>query len=111
MQVTTLGDFNASRFVLEPGWRWFENVKPIAGTDFCQVLHTGYQVADRLHVRLEDGTEEEVGPGEAYVIRPGHDAWVVGEERLYRWTCQASRRSATRSRNKAGRVQLEPGVS
>jgi mannose-6-phosphate isomerase-like protein (cupin superfamily) len=42
-------------------------------------LHTGYQVADRLHVRLEDGTEE-VGPGEAYVIRPGHDAWVVGEE-------------------------------
>ena len=120
MQVTTLGDFNASRFVLEPGWRWFENVKPIAGTDSCQVLHTGYQVADQLHVRLEDGTEEEVGPGEAYVIRPGHDAWVVGEEpvvsvdmssRLYRWTCQVSRRSATRSRNKAGRVQLEPGVS
>ena len=23
---------------------------------------------------------EEVGPGEAYIIRPGHDAWVVGEE-------------------------------
>jgi hypothetical protein len=80
VQVTTLRDFNASRFVLEPGWRWLDNVKPIAGTDSCQVLHTGYQVADRLHVRLEDGTEEEVGPGEAYVIRPGHDAWVVGEE-------------------------------
>ncbi len=34
----------------------------------------------RLHVRPEDGTEEEVGPGEAYVIPPGHDAWVVGDE-------------------------------
>jgi hypothetical protein len=45
VEVTTLGDFNASRFVLEPGWRWSVNVKPIVGTDSCQVLHTGYQVA------------------------------------------------------------------
>jgi quercetin dioxygenase-like cupin family protein len=80
VQVTTLGDFHASRFVFEPGWRWSENVKPIAGTDSCQVLHTGYQVSGRLHVRMEDGTEKEVGPGDAYVIPPGHDAWVVGDE-------------------------------
>ena len=80
-EVVTLGDdFTASRLVFEPGWRWSENVKPIAGTDSCQVLHTGYQVSGRLHVRLNDGTEEEVGPGEAYVIPPGHDAWVVGDE-------------------------------
>jgi quercetin dioxygenase-like cupin family protein len=80
VQVTTLGNFSASRFTLEPGWRWSENVKPIVGTDSCQVLHTGYQVSGRLHVRLEDGPEEEVGPGEAYVTPPGHDAWVVGDE-------------------------------
>ncbi len=79
-QVVTLGDFTASRLTLEPGWRWSENVKPIAGTDSCQVLHTGYQVSGRLHVRMEDGTEAEVGPGEAYVVPPGHDAWVVGDE-------------------------------
>jgi hypothetical protein len=80
VDVTTLGEFNASRFMLELGWRWSENVKPIAGTDSCQVLHTGYQVSGHLHVRLNDGTEEEVGPGEAYVIPPGRDAWVVGDE-------------------------------
>ena len=79
-QVVTLGDFSASRLTLEPGWRWSENVRPIAGTDSCQVLHTGYQVSGRLHVRLDDGTEAEVGPGEAYVTPPGHDAWVVGDE-------------------------------
>ena len=79
-EVVTLGDFTASRLVLEPGWRWSENVKPIAGTDSCQVLHTGYHVSGRLHVRLDDGTEEEYGPGDAYVIPPGHDAWVVGDE-------------------------------
>jgi hypothetical protein len=29
-----------------------------------------------------DGTEVEIGPGEAYVIEPGHDAWVVGDGRF-----------------------------
>ena len=79
-EVVKLGDFSASRLVLEPGWRWSENVKPIAGTDSCQVLHTGYHVSGRLHGRLDDGTEAECGPGDAYVIPPGHDAWVVGDE-------------------------------
>ena len=80
VRIVTLGDFNASRLVLEPGWRWSENVKPIAGTDSCQVLHTGYHVSGRLHVRMDEGTEMECGPGDAYMIPPGHDAWVVGDE-------------------------------
>jgi|SRR5215212_196989 len=79
-EVVTLGDFTASRLAFEPGWRWSENIKPIAGTESCQVLHTGYQVSGRLQVRMDDSTEEEFGPGDAYVIPPGHDAWVVGEE-------------------------------
>jgi len=78
--VVNLGDFTASRLVLEPGWRWSENVKPIAGTDSCQVPHTGYHVSGRLHVRLDDGTEEEFGRAAAYVILPGPAAWVVGDE-------------------------------
>lgn len=28
----------------------------------------------------DDGTEVELGPGDAYVIEPGHDAQVLGEE-------------------------------
>jgi D-lyxose ketol-isomerase len=35
-----------------------------------------------MHVTHDDGSEAELGPGEAYVIEPGHDAWVVGEERF-----------------------------
>ena len=30
----------------------------------------------------DDGTELEISPGEAYIIEPGHDAWVVGDERF-----------------------------
>jgi hypothetical protein len=29
---------------------------------------------------MDDGTEREFGPGDAYRIEPGHDAWVVGNE-------------------------------
>ncbi|MFB9894630.1 cupin domain-containing protein [Planobispora takensis] len=64
----------------EPGWRWSESVKPIAGTDSCEVHHNGFVVRGTLHIRMDDGTEAEVGPGEVFVCTPGHDAWVVGDE-------------------------------
>jgi hypothetical protein len=64
----------------EPGWRWSEHVKPIAGTDKCQATHLMYCVAGRMHVVMNDGTEGEVGPGDVVSIAPGHDAWVVGDE-------------------------------
>jgi uncharacterized cupin superfamily protein len=37
-------------------------------------------VSGRLIVAHEDGSETEIGPGDAYLITPGHDAWVVGDE-------------------------------
>jgi cupin domain len=62
------------------GWRWSENVKPIAGTDSCQVSHLGYCISGRMRVTMNDGSEHEVGPGMAFAIAPGHDAAVVGDE-------------------------------
>jgi quercetin dioxygenase-like cupin family protein len=64
----------------EPGWRWSEHVKPLAGTDSCQAAHMGDCISGRMVVRMDDGTETEVGPGDVVVIPPGHDAWVVGDE-------------------------------
>jgi hypothetical protein len=29
---------------------------------------------------MDDGTEDEVGPGDAFTIAPGHDAWTEGDE-------------------------------
>ena len=66
--------------VYEPGWRWSEHIKPIAGTESCQVTHTGYMISGRIGIRLDDGTEAEYGPGDAYFIPPGHDGWVIGDE-------------------------------
>lgn len=80
VDVVRLGDTTAARMTFEPGWKWSECVKPVAGTDSCQVRHVGIAQSGRMVVRHDDGTEVEVGPGDAYVIEPGHDAWVVGEE-------------------------------
>lgn len=68
------------RATFEPGWRWSEHVKPIAGTDSCQAPHMGYYVSGRMKVVMDDGEETEFGPGDFAVIPPGHDAWIVGSE-------------------------------
>ena len=64
----------------EPGWRWSENIKPIAQTDSCQVSHLGYVLSGRMKVFMDSGSEEEVGPNQVFAIPPGHDAEVVGDE-------------------------------
>lgn len=80
MDVVTLGDFTIGRGTFEPGWRWSDDVKPIAGTDSCQVRHTGICIAGKMTVRFDDGNEVTVGPGDVLVAEPGHDAWTVGDE-------------------------------
>ena len=80
LQTATLGDFKVARAVLEPGWKWSEHVKPIAETESCQVHHTGYVVSGQMKVVMDDRSEMDLGPGDAYVIEPGHDAWIVGNE-------------------------------
>jgi hypothetical protein len=80
VEVVDLGSAKAARMRLEPGWRWSECIKPVAGTATCQARHVGTVVSGRLRVTHEDGSELDAVPGAAYIIEPGHDAWVVGDE-------------------------------
>jgi quercetin dioxygenase-like cupin family protein len=68
------------RATFQPGWKWSEHVKPIAQTASCQAPHLGYFVSGRMRVVMDDGEEQEFGPGDFSVIPPGHDAWVIGAE-------------------------------
>src|SRR5689334_12355018 len=80
VEVVDLGVAKAARTTFQPGWKWSECIKPVAGTESCQARHVGAAVSGRLHVRHDDGSEAEVEPGGVYLIEPGHDAWVVGDE-------------------------------
>jgi hypothetical protein len=78
--VLQIGGQTVGRGVFEPGWKWSENVKPIAGTDSCQVSHLGYCMSGRMKVHMDDGSEFEIGPGDVAAIPPGHDAEIVGDQ-------------------------------
>jgi hypothetical protein len=78
--VLNLGEVTVSRARLQPGWRWSEHIKPVAGGDSCQFRHVGYLMSGTLGIRTDDGTERTIHGGEAYVVPPGHDGWVVGDE-------------------------------
>jgi class 3 adenylate cyclase len=79
VEIVMLDEIAVSRFVFQPGWRWLDDVAPIAGTDSCQHRHVGYTISGRLTVRMNDGTTVGIGPGDAYEIPPGHLAWVEGD--------------------------------
>ena len=78
--VVTVGGKHVGKGTFEPGWRWSENVKPIAGTESCEATHLIYCISGRMGFRMDDGTEAECGPGDVAAIGPGHDAWTVGDE-------------------------------
>jgi hypothetical protein len=80
MHVVNIAGATIGRAVFNPGWKWSKDVKPLVGTDSCAVAHTGYIISGHLHVKMDDGVEGDAGPGDAFVISPGHDAWVVGDE-------------------------------
>lgn len=77
-----LGDVKIARTTHRPGWRWSTHVKHLVGTQMCQVRHVGFCFSGRMGVRLDDGEERVIEPGEAFSIPPGHDGWVVGDEPL-----------------------------
>ncbi len=78
--VVNLGGVSAARMQFESGWKWSECIKPVVGTDSCQVRHVGTVQSGTLHVVHNDGSEADLGPGDVYVIEPSHDAWVQGDE-------------------------------
>jgi hypothetical protein len=80
VELLDIGNGQVGRIVAEPGWRWSNDVKPIAGTESCEAPHFQYHVSGRLAIRMDDGTELIAGPGDITSLPSGHDAWVVGDE-------------------------------
>ena len=80
VESITMGALNFARDTAAPGWQWSKDVKPVAKTASCQVNHLIYVISGRLHVRMDDGKEEEFNPGDTGAIPPGHDGWTVGDQ-------------------------------
>jgi class 3 adenylate cyclase len=81
-EMITKGGMTVSHDLQQPGWRWSVHIKPLVGTEWCQVRHIGVVLRGRIGYLLEDGTEFEAGPLDLMDIPSGHDAWVIGDEPL-----------------------------
>jgi hypothetical protein len=80
VELVTIGGVTFGRATFQPGWKWSTCVKPVMKTKTCEAPHLNYHISGRLHVLMDDGTEDEFGPGDVSRLPPGHDAWVVGDE-------------------------------
>lgn len=79
-KVVSLGEVSLGIGRLRPGWSFERSMKPIVGGESCTLRHVGYAFSGRLSVRMDDGTTLGIGPGDAYLIPPGHQAAVDGDE-------------------------------
>ena len=80
MEIVNFGDMSIVRMTCEPGWKWSEHMRPIAGTQSCQRPHFTYIISGHFRTVLDDGTVDDLGPGDIAITPPGHDAMVVGDE-------------------------------
>jgi hypothetical protein len=80
-EIVNIGGMTIGRASYEPGWKWSEDVSPLAGTPLCEVEHVGLVIAGRAMAAMIDGTEVELSPGTLFYIPPvAHDSWVIGSE-------------------------------
>ena len=78
--VVNVAGHGVMKATFEPGWRWSNNIKPIAKTDSCEVSHLGYCVSGSMKVAMDDGSEQEINAGDVFAIPRGHDAEVTSDE-------------------------------
>jgi hypothetical protein len=83
VQVITLGGITFGCATFQPGWRWKTSLQPIAQTKSCEAPHLNYHVSGRLHVVMDDGTEQEFGPGDLGLVPPGQ---MRGWLEMSRWS-------------------------
>jgi quercetin dioxygenase-like cupin family protein len=79
-EVYEIGPATLGRATYQPGWRWSEHVGAATGESLCQVEHVGVVLSGQAAVKMADGTERVMRPGDLFFVAPGHDSWVVGDE-------------------------------
>jgi hypothetical protein len=81
IDVVRVGAARMQRVVYPPGYRWSTNLKPVVGTEQCMHGHVGMLVRGRMEGQFADGCRFAYASPQFVVLEPGHDAWVVGDER------------------------------
>jgi hypothetical protein len=80
-EIVRLGGLTLGRATYQPGWKWSEHVRPLAGTELCQIEHVGLVISGRAVAVMSGGRVIDLMPGTLFYIPPSpHDSWVVGND-------------------------------
>jgi quercetin dioxygenase-like cupin family protein len=79
-ELYRVGPMTIGRASYEPGWVWTEHVGKALGQTSCEIEHVGLVLSGRAAVKMTDGREVVMSPGDFFAVPPGHDSWVVGDE-------------------------------
>ena len=102
--VVNVGEVAVGYAVWQPGWRWSSDLRPIAGTEWCENHHLGFAISGSLEVLTESGDRLQILGRSVYEIPPRHDAWVVGNEPFVTVEWTSSRVVGIASEGPASRV-------
>lgn len=81
MDVGVVGDARIKRLIYPAGMRWSTDIQPLAGTGLCEHAHAGFLVEGALRFEFADGCALDYVAPAVVDVAPGHDAWVVGDDR------------------------------
>jgi len=82
VELVNIGGAAVGFATFEPGWKWSDSVKPLVKTKSCEAPHFQYQLSGTMHIVMDDGSEFDSRAGDVTLLPIGHDAWVVGNERV-----------------------------
>jgi hypothetical protein len=80
-ELVHIGAMTIGRATYEPGWKWSDHVGRALGQAACDVEHVGIVIAGAAAVLMNDGRLIEMRAGDIFHIGPGHDSWVIGDQR------------------------------
>ena len=80
-ELVKLPNMTIGKATYKSGWKWSQDVSPLAGTEFCEVEHLGMVLSGSATVDFKDGKIHRVKKGDLfYVSSKSHDSWVLGDE-------------------------------
>ncbi len=81
-EVIEIGGVTIGRAVYEPGWNWALHARGVDDPPTCPHPHVVLAMEGRCAVKMDDTGETTImEPGDLVFVPPGHESWVVGEER------------------------------
>ena len=80
VELVKLAGGEIGRYTFQPGWRWSECIKPVVGTDTCQVEHVGYVVSGSCTSSTTTARPARSRRAACTASPPATTAWVIGDE-------------------------------